>query len=73
VFFKESKHGPEDWDLCVAVQYKNWAALDGLSARGEAVRDKVLGGKSQLESVMQKRAEIREIISSELMEEVTLK
>lgn len=73
VFFKESKHGPEDWDLCVAVQYKNWAALDGLSARGEAVRDKVLGGKSQLESVMQKRAEIREIVSSELMEEITLK
>jgi hypothetical protein len=73
VFFKSTQHGTEDWDLCIAVQYKNWAALDGLSARGEAVRDKVLGGKSQLASVMQKRADIREIVSSELMQEVTLK
>jgi len=37
------------------------------------VRDEVPGGTSQLESVMLKRAEIREIISSELMEEVRLK
>src|ERR1700751_2594740 len=28
VFFKETKINPEDWDICVAVQYKNFAALD---------------------------------------------
>ena len=32
VFLKETKHNPEDWDLCLAVQYKNHAALDGLAA-----------------------------------------
>jgi hypothetical protein len=73
VFFKETKHSPEDWDVAIAVQYKSWAALDGLSAKGEAIRDKVLGGKSQLQSVMDKRHDMREIVSSELMQEVTLK
>lgn len=73
VFFKETKHSPEDWDVAIAVQYKSWAALDGLSAKGEAIRDKVLGGKSQLQSVMEKRHDMREIVSSELMQEVTLK
>src|SRR5437660_11890276 len=33
VFLKETKHNPEDWDLCLAVQYKNHAALDGLAAK----------------------------------------
>src|SRR5271157_5279995 len=32
VFLKETKSTPEDWDLCLAIEYKNHAALDGLSA-----------------------------------------
>src|SRR5438477_10439092 len=36
VFLKETKNNPEDWDLCLAIQYKNHAALDGLTAKGEA-------------------------------------
>jgi hypothetical protein len=73
VFLKETKSNPEDWDICVAVQYKNYAALDGLSAKMEAVRDKVMGGKQPAQQLSEKRAEIREIISSELLEEVFLK
>ncbi len=73
VFLKETKHSPEDWDICVAVQYKNYAAMDGLAAKGESVRDKVLGGKGPAQELSEKRAEIREIISSELLEEIFLK
>jgi hypothetical protein len=73
VFLKETKNGPQDWDICVAVQYKNWAALDGATAKTEAVRDKILGGKAQAQSLGEKRAEIREIISSELLQEIVLK
>src|SRR5246127_1958705 len=40
IFLKETKHSPEDWDICVAIQYKNWAALDGQAGKAEAVRDK---------------------------------
>jgi hypothetical protein len=73
VFFKETKNNPEDWDICIAVEYKNHAALDGLGAKGEAIRDKVLGGKGPAQQLNEKRAEIREIVSSELLQEIFLK
>ena len=46
VFLKQTKNSPEDWDICVAIQYKNWAALDGATAKAEGIRDKVMGGKA---------------------------
>ncbi len=73
VFLKETKSNPEDWDICLAVQYKNHAAMDGLAAKGEAARDKILGGKQPAQQLSEKRAEIRELISSELLQEIILK
>jgi hypothetical protein len=73
VFLKETKNGLEDWDICVAIEYKNHAAMDGLAAKGEAMRDKILGGKAQGQQLGEKRAEIREIVSSELLQEIFLK
>jgi hypothetical protein len=73
VFLKETKNNPEDWDICVAVQYKNHAAMDGLSAKTEAVRDKILGGKAPAQQLSEKRAEIRETVSSDLLQEIYLK
>ncbi len=72
-FLKESKNNPEDWDVCLAIEYKNHAALDGLTAKGEAARDKILGGKAQGQQVTEKRAEIRELVSSEVLQEIFLK
>jgi hypothetical protein len=73
VFLKETKNSPDDWDICIAVEYKNHAALDGLAAKGEMVRDKILGGKAQGQQLVEKRAEVREIVSSELLQEIFLK
>jgi hypothetical protein len=73
VFLKQTKANPEDWDIAVAVEYKNYAAMDGLAAKGEATRDKILGSKAQAQSLGEKRAEIREIVSSELLQEIFLK
>jgi hypothetical protein len=73
VFLKEDKASPEDWDICVAVQFKNHAAMDGLAAKTEAVRDKVLGSKQQAQQLAVKREEIREMVSSELLQEIMLK
>ena len=39
----------------------------------EAARDKILGGKQAALELGEKRAEIREIISSELLQEIFLK
>lgn len=73
VFLKETKANPEDWDIAVAIEYKNHAAMDGLAAKGEAARDKILGGKQAAQQLGEKRSEIREIISSDLMQEIFLK
>ena len=73
IFLKETKNNSEDWDLCLAVEYKNHAAMDGLAAKGEIVRDKILGGKQAAQQLGEKRAEIRETISSELLLEIFLK
>jgi len=73
IFLKETKNNPEDWDICVAIQYKNHAAMDGLAAKGEVARDKIMGGKQAAQQLGEKRAEIREIVSSELLQEIFLK
>jgi hypothetical protein len=73
IFLKETKATPEDWDIAVAIEYKNHAALDGLAAKGEAARDKILGGKQAAQQLGEKRGEIREVISSDLMQEIFLK
>ena len=73
IFLKETKTSQQDWDVCIAVEYKNHAALDGLDSKMEAIRDKVLGGKQQAHQLGEKREEIREIISDELMQEIYLK
>ena len=57
----------------LAVEYKNHAALDGLTAKTEAVRDKVMGGKQQAQQLGEKRQEMREIVGSELMQEINLR
>ena len=73
LFLKETKNNPQDWDVCLAVEYKNHAALDGIDAKLEAIRDKVLGGKQQAHQLGEKREEIREIVSDELLQEIYLK
>jgi hypothetical protein len=73
LFLKETKNNLEDWDICLALEYKNHAAMDGLAAKGEMLRDKILGGKQPAQQLADKRAEIREVISSELLQEIILK
>lgn len=73
VFLKETNAGSQDWDIALAVEYKNHAALDGLTAKGEMVRDKMMGGKQTAQQVAEKRTDMREVVSSELMQEITLK
>ncbi len=73
VFLKETQATPQDYDMVLAIQYKNHAALDGLAAKSEAARDKILGGKQPAQQIGEKREQIREIISSELLQEIILK
>lgn len=73
VFLNTTQHDPQDWDMAIGVQYKNFAALDGLAAKMEGVRDKVLGSKQASQQLGEKRVEMREILTTMILREVTLK
>jgi hypothetical protein len=73
IFLKETSSSPQDWDIALAIEFKNHAAMDGLTAKGEAARDKIMGGKQQAQQVAEKRQEIREVVSSDLLQEIMLK
>ncbi len=73
LFLKETKSSPEDWDVALAIEYKNHAAIDGLTAKTEAIRDKILGGKQPAQQLGEKRQEIRELVSADQLQEIILK
>jgi len=73
LFLKETKNDPKDWDIALAVLYKNHAAMDNLGSKFEMARDKILGGKRQAHELGEKREEIREVLSSDLLQEIMLK
>jgi hypothetical protein len=73
IFLKETKSDPQDWDICVAIEYKNHGAMDGLDAKTDAIENKILGGQAQAHSLSETRQDYREIISNELLQEITLK
>ena len=73
VFLNTTKHDPQDWDIAIGVQYKNFGALDGLTAKGETIRDKILGSKQAAQQLGEKRVDMREIVSTMTLREVTLK
>lgn len=73
IFLKETRSNPQDWDLCLAIEFKNHAAMDGLGSKLEAIRDKIFGGKQQAQQLGEKREEIREVLSEEDMQEIFLK
>ena len=72
VHLKVTSETPNDWDVAVAVQYKNFAALDGLEAKMDAIQEK-MGGQAAAQQTAEKRLAMREIVSSFLIREVTLK
>ena len=59
-YLNQTSSGPRDWDLALAVEYRNFAALDGLTPKVEALRDKVFGSKESALQVGQQRVEMRE-------------
>jgi hypothetical protein len=73
IFLKETKHDPQDWDVCVAIEYKNHSAMDGLDAKTDVIESKLLGGQANVQALGQSRQDYREIISDELLQEITLK
>ncbi|MRV75518.1 hypothetical protein GJ700_27735 [Duganella sp. FT92W] len=65
--------GNGDFNIMLMTEFKNYAALDGLSDKYDALMAKVVGAKDAQVKVMVKRTEMREIIGDKLMQEIHYK
>jgi len=68
-----SASGRDDWDLMLMVEYKNWAAFDGLSDKFDAIALNAIGSEEKQVQLSVKRAEIREILGVKTMQEIIFK
>jgi hypothetical protein len=65
--------GPQDCNIIIMVQYANMAALDGLRDKMDPIVEKVMGSEEQRRTTAVKRLDIREILGTKTMREITLK
>jgi hypothetical protein len=64
---------PNGWDVALAILYPNWAALDGLDAKGMSVIAKHYGSRDAAIEAGKMRAGLRDVVASHLAREVMLK
>jgi len=64
---------PQDFDILIMVESKNMAALENGREKFDPIARKVVGTTDQQQAMAVKRLDIREIIGSKLMREITLK
>jgi hypothetical protein len=65
--------GRDDWDVMFLVEFKNWAAFDGISAKYDAIAAKIIGPEDKQVQLMTKRGEVREIVGNKVMQELIIK
>ena len=65
--------GREDFDLILMVEFKNWAAFDGLSDKFRVLAEKMVGSEDKQVQMMTKRTEVREIVGTKTMQEIFLR
>jgi hypothetical protein len=65
--------GRDDFDVMFLVEYKNWAAFDGITAKYDAITSKIVGSEEKQVQLMTKRTEVREILGEKAMQELIAK
>ena len=63
----------DDFNIMLMVQYKNMAAFDGLREKTDPIARKMIGTEDVMRQAAVKRMEVREIMGTKTMREVTLK
>ena len=65
--------GPNDPDILLIVEYKNWAALDGLGGKFDAVSAQVEGSVEKANQSEADRAKIRTVLGAKTVQVAELK
>ena len=64
---------PNDFDVLLMVEQKNMASFDNAREKFDPIARKVEGSPEQQMSNVTKRVELREVLGTKLMREITLK
>jgi hypothetical protein len=64
---------PEDWDVAIAIEYKNWGTFDDLGEKAASIAAKHYGSREAMIEAGKKRSEYSTLVRSALAREVTLK
>jgi hypothetical protein len=64
---------PHDFNILILVEYPNWAAFDTLREKMDPIIAKVMGSEEQRKEMAVKRLDVREILGTKTMREITLK
>jgi hypothetical protein len=64
---------PQDFNILLMVESKNMAALDNAREKFDPITRKTVGTTDQQQAIQVKRLDIREIMGTKLMREITLK
>jgi len=65
--------GENDPDIYLVIYYKNWAALDGATAKGDAIAKQVEGSTTAANQGMVDRGKIRRVLGSWTGQQLDLK
>ena len=65
--------GSHDFNILILVEYPNMAAFDGLRDKMDPLLTKVMGSEDERKDMAVKRLDIREILGTKTMREITLK
>ena len=65
--------GPNDPDVYLVIEFKNWAALDGLGGKLDAVSAQIEGSVEKANQSEAARGKIRTVLGSETIQEAMLK
>ena len=64
---------PQDFNILIMVESKNMAAQDNTREKFDPIARKVVGTTDQQQAIQVKRLDVREIMGTKLMREITLK
>jgi hypothetical protein len=65
--------GPNDPDILLVTEFKNWAALDGLGGKLDALSAQIQGSVEKAAQSQVERAKIRTVLGSRTQQEALLK
>ncbi len=72
VMTKSTTESSDDWDVLVALSYKNWAAFDGIGSRTDSVTLGHYGSAAKRTAAGNARNEHRTVVKSFLVREQTV-